>query len=297
MNLYKETNAFYDWLETNPLATSGIVLWHALMNIANKAGWPDKFAVAVSVLKVKTGLEKDAICNARNKLQQLGRIQWESRKGNQSAIYKLIPFYSDSVKPTQTAINNNCVVLTATNGNSEPTQTPTQPPPQMATINRLDYIGQKNINSLVPTEVETEKKARRKYIFSQEHMQLAEQLKFRILEHKPNFKYPDSLDQWANTIRLMAEQDRRFLEEIASVIDWCQKDNFWQNNILSADKLREKFDQLQSKMNSASTYVPKKTLTRRTFEDLEKVCDEFDRRNTQKAAKQDDGQLPWTTKH
>ncbi|WP_312560896.1 hypothetical protein [Anaerospora sp.] len=96
---------------------------------------------------------------------------------------------------------------------------------------------------------DTEKK-RTKYTYQSEHMRLAEQLKFRILEHKKNFKYPSSLDQWANTIRLMIEQDNRSVREIETVIDWCQKDVFWQSNILSADKLREKFDQLQGKMQS-----------------------------------------------
>lgn len=116
------------------------------------------------------------------------------------------------------------------------------------------YLGN---NSFVPDESGTEEdeppsppKKHSKYTYEPEHMELAEQLKFRILDHKPNFKYPSSLEQWANTIRLMVEQDHRSPGEISSVIDWCQRDNFWQNNILSADKLREKFDQLQAKMTA-----------------------------------------------
>lgn len=102
---------------------------------------------------------------------------------------------------------------------------------------------------VVEPEPDTDRK-RAKYTYQPEHMELAEQLKFRILDHKPNFKYPSCLDQWANTIRLMIEQDKRSELEISVVINWCQKDSFWQGNILSADKLREKFDQLQARMNS-----------------------------------------------
>ena len=100
MDYEYEVNSFYDWLETNPLGTSGIVLWNALMHIANKAGYPDKFTVAMSVLEVKTGLKKDAIERARNNLEQSCRIRWEKRKGNQSALYTLIPFVTFKTSQT-----------------------------------------------------------------------------------------------------------------------------------------------------------------------------------------------------
>jgi DnaD/phage-associated family protein len=125
MNYIKEINSFYDWLETNPLASSCIVLWYALMHIANKAGWPDTFAVAVSVLEIKTGLKKDTIYDARNKLQQAGRIKWNSRRGNQSAVYKIISFENESKKPTQVPTQPS-------------TQVPTQPSMQSSTINKLN---------------------------------------------------------------------------------------------------------------------------------------------------------------
>ncbi|WP_352404487.1 helix-turn-helix domain-containing protein [Sporanaerobacter acetigenes] len=95
MNYIKELNAFYDWLETNSLSTSAIALWHALMHINNKTGWAEEFGVAASVLCIKTGLSDRTIRNARNELKQKGRIDWRSRKGNQSAIYKMISFMEE----------------------------------------------------------------------------------------------------------------------------------------------------------------------------------------------------------
>ena len=100
MNYIKEINSFYDWLETNPLASSCIVLWYALMHIANKAGWPDTFAVAISVLEIKTGLKKDTIYDARNKLQQAGRIKWNRGEGTKVRYIKL-SHLKMSLKPTQ----------------------------------------------------------------------------------------------------------------------------------------------------------------------------------------------------
>jgi DnaD/phage-associated family protein len=90
VNYIREINAFYDWLETNGLDASCIALWHALMAIANRAGWPDEFAVAISTLQAKTGgLSRDSVERARNKLSQAGLITWRSRKGRQSAVYSI----------------------------------------------------------------------------------------------------------------------------------------------------------------------------------------------------------------
>ena len=95
MNYIREINAFYDWLETNRLSLSAIALWHALMHINNKAAWTDEFAVAVSVLCGKTGLSPRGVTEARNELKLKGRITWQSRKGNQSATYRIIPMLNN----------------------------------------------------------------------------------------------------------------------------------------------------------------------------------------------------------
>jgi hypothetical protein len=92
-------------------------------------------------------------------------------------------------------------------------------------------------------------KKNKKYIYSSLHSQLAKLLIDQITGNKPNFKSPDNIDNWANEVRLMMENDKRSYEQIEKVIKWCQKDSFWQSNILSIKKLREKFDQLESKMN------------------------------------------------
>ncbi|MCI1999579.1 MAG: hypothetical protein LKJ75_02440 [Clostridia bacterium] len=88
MNYLLEIKAFYDWLEVNQLPTSGIALWHALMHIANKSKWQDNFTVAVVVLEVKTGLNKQAVLRARNMLKDKGLIDFQKR-GNQAAIYHI----------------------------------------------------------------------------------------------------------------------------------------------------------------------------------------------------------------
>lgn len=52
---------------------------------------------------------------------------------------------------------------------------------------------------------------------------------------------------WLDAIRLLIDTDGRTPAEVEHVIRWCQADAFWRVNILSAPKLRQKFDQLIAK--------------------------------------------------
>lgn len=71
----------------------------------------------------------------------------------------------------------------------------------------------------------------------------------KILTRNPNHK-PPNFKNWNNQIRIMIDSDKRDIAEIKSVIEWSQQDPFWQNTILSPDKLRKHYDQLILKMNS-----------------------------------------------
>lgn len=84
---------------------------------------------------------------------------------------------------------------------------------------------------------------------SEIQFQLADLLLREIRKRNPNHKEPN-LQTWARDIDLMIRRDKRDPPTIRAVIEWCQKDSFWQNNILSPGKLREKFDQLNMKMRS-----------------------------------------------
>lgn len=85
------------------------------------------------------------------------------------------------------------------------------------------------------------------------HMLLAEMLRDEILTNNGNAKIPPSLEDWADCFRLMTDIDKREEIHIRKVIKWCQQDSFWKANILSAKKLREKFDTLFMQMNRTST--------------------------------------------
>ena len=80
---------------------------------------------------------------------------------------------------------------------------------------------------------------------------LASELYNLMLVNNPKVRKPN-LQTWAGSIDLMIRVDNRSVSEIQEVIRWSQKDSFWQANILSTKKLREKYDQLTMKMKSVS---------------------------------------------
>ncbi|MFE3576873.1 hypothetical protein [Lysinibacillus sp. NPDC059133] len=80
---------------------------------------------------------------------------------------------------------------------------------------------------------------KRVYDESSVHYQLANRLYQKILIDDPSFKQPN-MNTWADSMRLMMEQDNRTVEQIEYLIDWSQANAFWKTNILSTKKLREK---------------------------------------------------------
>jgi Domain of unknown function (DUF4373) len=60
---------------------------------------------------------------------------------------------------------------------------------------------------------------------------------------------PNVITTWAKTFALMVTQDNRDPEVIAAVIRWSQADDFERTNVLSANKIRSRFDSLYLKMN------------------------------------------------
>jgi hypothetical protein len=85
------------------------------------------------------------------------------------------------------------------------------------------------------------------------YLPLAKHLAERITDNDENYfrgKDRQRIESvWATDIRLLVERDGRDKKVVESVIDWCQGNDFWKANILSASKLRKKFPTLLLQMN------------------------------------------------
>lgn len=82
----------------------------------------------------------------------------------------------------------------------------------------------------------------------------------KIIKINPKAKKPN-FDMWAKEVDRMIEIDKRMINDIYIVIDWCQSDSFWQTNILSVKKLRKHFDSLYLKTIRPSKHDSRNILT------------------------------------
>ena len=77
-----------------------------------------------------------------------------------------------------------------------------------------------------------------------EAFEIAGLLKSLILKNNSKAKTPADITKWATDIDRMIRIDHITPDEIKFIIEFSQNDSFWCANILSAGKLRDKYDQL-----------------------------------------------------
>lgn len=114
---------------------------------------------------------------------------------------------------------------------------------QAASLSQLDLQhGRKTVR----------KTMKEKEVYSPDSLpyKLSELLLCKILEHLPGYKKPD-LQKWAWQMDALMRLDRRLPEEVEAVIIFAQGNLFWRGNILSVDKLRKQYDQLNSRRMQA----------------------------------------------
>lgn len=145
MNYLKEIIAFENWLEYNStINKSDIRLWYTLLHTANRFNW-EEFTMPISTLVFKSKLSKSDIYRARNKLKQLGLIDFKERSGSQCAIYKM----------------KSCISLFGTQIGTQsgtPFETPFATPPGTPFDTNLGTINKtKNINKKENKEINKEK--------------------------------------------------------------------------------------------------------------------------------------------
>lgn len=83
-------------------------------------------------------------------------------------------------------------------------------------------------------------------VFSDDVEKLCEYLAEKIRAN--GNKVPTIGTRWKQAADRLMRIDGYTPNQIRQVIDWSQRDEFWQGNILSMNKLREKFDTLKTRM-------------------------------------------------
>lgn len=70
-----------------------------------------------------------------------------------------------------------------------------------------------------------------------------------VVDDLPGGSEKRNMTSWANTVRLMREQDGREPEHIRRLFEWASQHEFWQANILSPAKLRKQWKTLALQFN------------------------------------------------
>lgn len=81
----------------------------------------------------------------------------------------------------------------------------------------------------------------------EEIVRLSSLLAQLILKRDPKARVAPTSKHWLDPIRLLIDKDGRSEAEVEHVIRWAQQNDFWQSNILSTAKLRDKFTMLIAK--------------------------------------------------
>lgn len=118
---------------------------------------------------------------------------------------------------------------------------------------RMDSDGNANHKPINHNNSSSEKKSSdgqvKKFKGTEEDLSLSKKIFSAVLVVNPTAKEPN-WNAWANSIRLMREQDRRTPAQIWAVFEWANKDGFWAANVQCPAKIREKFDTISARMNS-----------------------------------------------
>lgn len=239
MNYLQEILNFEKLQELNRLAPGQARVWYVLMYLNNITGWQSWFTVASSTLEFRSGLSRQGVIKARNELKQLGYIDFKTN-GRSATSYHMKPLMQGSVQPSL----QGSVQDSLHDGLQGGVQT-------SSTLYKQNKTKQNKTNNSDKSPA-TRHKTQQKFADDSVEMQLAMYLFSKIKENNPDHKkLTDSQKQkWADNIRLMIQRDNRAPQKIKNMIDWCQADDFWKQNILSTAKLRKQYDTMAPKANA-----------------------------------------------
>ena len=245
MNYLKQLQAFRDYqLFETKLSSGQVSLYYALLQVNNKCAWIDWFDVSNQMLETLSGLSRQGINKNRNVLMQLGLINFKSNGKQKATSYSICKLYDEeSVQSSlHSSVHNS--LHTSLHSSVHNSSTITKHKHKQNKTN-------KDSHDSIP--------AKRVYEPDDINLKLANYLLAKIRERNSSIyptdsKNPPDTQKWANDIRLMHERDARSYDDIKRIIEWCQQDSFWQNNILSTSKLRKQFGKLIDKADAPNNF-------------------------------------------
>jgi hypothetical protein len=213
MNYLKEILTFENWLDYNSeINKSDIRLWYTLMFTANRFNWKE-FSIPISALMFKSKLSKNDVYRSRNKLKQMGLIDFKERSGNQCAIYKINSFISvfETQADTQNDIGINTVSDAGNNTSSTTGYATTLNTSLNANVGNINKTRNININK---KEIYKEKFGEFGNVFLSNE-------EFEKLKSKLGAETESYIERLSSYI---ASSGKRYKSHYATILSWTQKD-------------------------------------------------------------------------
>lgn len=236
----------------NKFGAEGYMFWFKLLellcnskNLYFDCNEDDNFEYLCAKIKV-SATKATKILNNLSALNKIDKELWENKiiwcqdlVDNVSDVFKRrksdIP-ERPSIIANVSLINESNNSINVNNNLINESKKPISAP--QSKLNKINNIIN-NINS---------PKNSKEFSDDSDEITLSKLLFTKIKERDQKCKEPD-YQKWGVHIGRLIRLDKRSPETIKKVIEWCQQDVFWQNNILSTEKLREQFTQLFLKMN------------------------------------------------
>lgn len=183
-----------------------------------------------------TGLTVSKVRTAIQKLESTGEIA--SLGGVQDTVFtikKYDEYQGDDTALAELSQANDKLMTSESQANDKPLAT-------NKNDNKVKNEEECKELKILPT---SDKSPAKKKKFTDDDARFAEWFYRGLLTINPEHKKPNfESGGWADSVRLMREQDGRAYDEMVDLFKWVLRDDFWKSIILTPKKLREKWDQL-----------------------------------------------------
>lgn len=236
MDYIKEINAFERWCENNYLPISSQLLWYKIMQRFNRNGWREWVSVDNLTLMAAMQMSREAtFIKARDELIKAGLMEYQKGKKGTPNRYRMISFFEKNTfkSEVQSVVEN--VVQTVVESEVQ------------SVVESVDINKHKTKNNKKSNPNGLPEKQAKEYLPNSFEMRCVERLTAALTAQLPSSripKSPDSRKRWAREIERMKRLDGRSEADIWEALEYAATDPFWQTNIRSTAKLREKFETL-----------------------------------------------------
>lgn len=241
-SIYSLNRAFFDWCFENPesVKPNHVALYYFIIEHCNRLGWKSKFGLPSSMAMEAIGMHSyNTYKKALYDLVDWGFIRMIEKSKNQysSNIIALVNFDNATDKALDKAIMKH--VSKDSECNMQSNDSIDIPITNLNQNNNTNLLYRNRLLSeLTSSDVPNEQY----FEFALSFWNLFRE---NLIEAGTSTKNIDkATGKWIDTIRLIIEVDKKTPQELEQVFNLLQENLFWKKNIMSIDKLREKFDML-----------------------------------------------------